>query len=259
MSLDDFGKLFGPAPQRLIADSQLKMVGFESINQITNRGPAMKKATGLTSIWSMGQFPPGDQTVIIVPYRPSTDATFGAIVKDDYFGQVPADRLKQVAGAALFLADGKYRSKIGTSQRRVMPMAASVDFQNNVLTLVSFDLPSHPENHLYLNNAWDLPQKDPFTGDVFNSYNDGPPAPGKRRWGRFTNWKAYLRAGTRHGAIVDAPPAHVPYPGQLRRPGADSPGHDGHQPVRNPQRDVSRQIVALHVPQAPASRLPSLR
>jgi hypothetical protein len=185
MSLDDFGKIFGPAPQRLIADSQLKMVGFESINQITNRGPAMKKATGLTSIWSMGQFPPGDQTVIIVPYRPSTDATFGSIVKADYFGQVPADRLKQVAGAVLFLADGKYRSKIGTSQKRVMPIAASVDFQNNVLTLISFDLPSHPENRLYLNNAWDLPQKDPFTGDVFNSYNDGPPAPGKPPLGPF--------------------------------------------------------------------------
>jgi hypothetical protein len=185
LTLTDFGRIFGPAPQRLISDGQLKMVGFETANQITNRGPAMKKATGLTSIWSMGQFPPGDQTVIIVPYRPSTDATFGSIVKADYFGQVPPERLKQVSGAILFLADGRYRSKIGTSQKRVMPMAASIDFQANVLTLISFDCPSKPENQLYLNNAWDLPQKDPFTGDVFNSYNDGPPAPGKPPLGPF--------------------------------------------------------------------------
>ena len=193
MSLDDFGKIFGPAPQRLIADSHLKMVGFESINQITNRGPAMKKATGLTSIWSMGQFPPGDQTVIIVPYRPSTDATFGSIVKDDYFGPVPADRLKQVAALRCFSPMGNIARKSAPRKGGVMPLAASVDLQNNVLTLVSFDLPSHPETRLYLNNAWDLPQKDPFTGDVFNSYNDGPPAPGSRRWDHSMNWKASRR------------------------------------------------------------------
>jgi hypothetical protein len=181
----EFGRAFGPAPQRLIADGNLKMVGFETANRITNRGPALKKASGLVSIWSMGQFPPGDQTVIIVPYRPSTDSSFGSIVKADYFGQVPPERLKQVSGAVLFLADGRYRSKIGTSQKRVMPIAASMDFQANVLTLISFDLPAHSENQLYLNNAWDLPQKDPFTGDVFNSYNDGPPAPGKPPLGPF--------------------------------------------------------------------------
>jgi hypothetical protein len=36
----------------------------------------------------------------------------------------------------------------------------------------------------YVNSMWEV-QREPFKGDVINSYNDGPPAPGKPPLGPF--------------------------------------------------------------------------
>ena len=82
-------------------------------------------------------------------------------------------------------ADGNYRSKIGISQRRARNVLGSIDFQNNVLTLVQFSMPADPTQELYMNNQWGGPSAEPYKGDVANSYNDGPPAPGKKGLGPF--------------------------------------------------------------------------
>ncbi len=73
-----------------------------------------------------------------------------------------------------FTCDGKYRSKIGLSPLIAKPIAASFDFQNNVLTLI---LPHVEKNASYVNSKWEI-QKEPYKGDVINSYNDGPLADG---------------------------------------------------------------------------------
>ena len=65
-------------------------------------------------------------------------------------------------------------------------MLGSIDFQNHVLTLVSFSMPADPAKELYMNNQWGGPLAEPYRGDVANSYNDGPPAPEKRAWVRST-------------------------------------------------------------------------
>ena len=185
LDADAFGKLFGAEAQAALGDGKLKLVGYESANTITNRGAALKKETGLVSIWILGMFMPGPETVIIIPYRGGDEAELGPVVKDDYFGKVPAERLHITPEAILFRGDGQNRGKIGTSQRRAKPVAGSIDYQAGVLTLVSFDLPEKPTEQLYLNNAWSLPQEKPFVGDPFNSYNDGPPGPGKPPLGPF--------------------------------------------------------------------------
>ena len=184
-SLDQFGQIFGPAPQMIVAENQLKFVGFETANTIINRGAAMKKETGLVSIWSMGQFAPSDQTVIIAPFRPSLDTALTPPIKSDYFGAVPPDRLMAISGAFLFRGDGRYRLKIGLGPGVARSMAGSIDLQNGLLTLISYDVPGKADQQLYVNNAWDLPQKQPYVGDLFNTYNDGSPAPGKPPLGPF--------------------------------------------------------------------------
>jgi hypothetical protein len=50
------------------------------------------------------------------------------------------------------------------------------------LTIVTFTRPAGSER--YVNSMWEV-QKEPFAGDVINSYNDGPPAPGKPPLGPF--------------------------------------------------------------------------
>jgi hypothetical protein len=47
----------------------------------------------------------------------------------------------------------------------------SFDFENNILTLLICRQPEGKTD--YVNSAWEI-QKDPFSGDALNSYNDGP-------------------------------------------------------------------------------------
>ncbi len=181
----DLCSAFGPAAAEIIAGQGVKRVGYETINTITNRGPAMTKEKGLVSIWMLGMMNCGPKSVVIVPYKPGDEAQLGPVVKSDYFGPIPPDRLKVLPEAILFRGDGEYRSKIGTSQRRAKNVLGSIDFGQGVLTLVEFTMPDDPTQHLYMNNSWGLDQPEPYVGDVANSYNDGPPEPGKPGLGAF--------------------------------------------------------------------------
>jgi len=185
LGAEQFGKLFGDDARKALDRSALKLIGYETENTIINRGAPMTKEKGLVAIWSLGQFPPGPQTQIIIPFKPGKQSKLGPIVKSDYFGSVPPDRLKVGTDVIQFLGDGNFRSKIGISQQRVRNVAGAIDRSRGVLTLVHFTLPEDPARRPYLNNAWDLPQREPYVGDVFNSYNDGPPAPGKPALGGF--------------------------------------------------------------------------
>lgn len=181
-------ELLGAEAAALIGDpqsSRLKMVGFATQNSITNVGPALTKEGGLLSIWTLGQFPPGPETIIVVPYKPGDDAELGPVVTSDYFGPVPAERLQVTPGAVLFRGDGHFRAKIGISPQRARPVGGSIDFANNVLTIVHYTLPGDAAAQLYINNTWVLPQAEPYRGDAFNSYNDGPAQPGAESLGGF--------------------------------------------------------------------------
>ena len=51
-----------------------------------------------------------------------------------------------------------------------------------MLTLVQYTRPADATS--YVNSMWEI-QREPYQGDVVNSYNDGPPAPGKPPLGPF--------------------------------------------------------------------------
>ena len=118
LGAEDFRQLFGAWAAAAVARSGVKMVAYETQNVVRNLGPALSKDTGLISIWILGMMNAGPETVIMVPYKSGATADLGPAVKSDYFGVVPPDRLKVTPSAVLFRADGKFRSKIGTSQQR---------------------------------------------------------------------------------------------------------------------------------------------
>ena len=185
LGVGDLGKLLGaPAAQKL-AGKSVKLVAYETINRLTNRGEPMSREKGLVSIWILGMQNCGPQSVAIVPYKPGDEASLGPVVKSDYFGPVPPERLKVLPGVVLLRADANYRVKIGISQRRARNVLGSIDFQSGVLTLVHFTMPEDPTQEPYMNNMWGGPHANPYSGDVVNSYNDGPPAPGKKGLGAF--------------------------------------------------------------------------
>lgn len=152
-------------------ENDIQSVAFESENTLTNTGTkAWTKDTGMFSIWILSMLNASEKTTVAIPYKTGPEKDLGPIVTDDYFGKVPTDRLRVKEGLILFKADSKYRSKIGISPRRAKPCLASYDVINGVLTIATFTL---PENGDYVNSKWEI-QKDPFNGDVVNSYNDGP-------------------------------------------------------------------------------------
>ena len=149
----------------------LQVVGFESNNSITNTGNTpWTKEKGLLSIWILSMFNAGNKTTIAVPYKQGNENDLGKLVTDDYFGKVPVDRLKIKNGIIFLNADANYRSKIGISPKRALPILASFDQVNEVLTIAQFSLPEFPAD--YVNSLWEI-QENPFEGDVVNAYNDG--------------------------------------------------------------------------------------
>jgi acetyl esterase/lipase len=181
----DLAGLFGEPAVAAMIGPGVKMVGYETVNTITNQGPPMTKPRGLVSIWVLGMLNAGPENVVIVPYRPGEEADLGPVVKSDYFGPVPPERLKITPQAILFRADGHYRAKLGTSQKRARNLLGSINYADGVLTLVQFTMSEDPGRQDYLNNMWQVPQAKPYVGDVANTYNDGPPEPGKKGLGPF--------------------------------------------------------------------------
>jgi len=152
---------------------ELQTIAYQSENSITNKGDnAWTKDGGLLSVWMLSMFNPTASTTVFIPYK---QRGTGTIVNDDYFGQVPADRLKADNGVIYFKIDGKLRSKIGVSPDRATELCGSYDSEQKVLTLLWSSLPEKAKP--YVNSKWGK-QDDPFKGDAVNSYNDGPVADG---------------------------------------------------------------------------------
>jgi len=178
LALGDPGKMLGIAPT-----SYVRWVGYESRNKITNTSDReWKRDSGLLSAWILGMFSPSPGTTVVVPYKVGPDEKYGPVVNDTYFGKVPSDRLKVTPGVIYFKGDGLHRSKIGLSPRRSLGVLGSYDAENETLTIVQFRQPKNVVE--YVNSMWEI-QKEPFTGDAVNSYNDGPASPGAAPLGPF--------------------------------------------------------------------------
>ena len=168
---------------RLAEDDHIKVVGYQTVNTLTNNGDVdWKKETGLLSIWLLGMFNPSDATTIVIPYLDGPEDKLGPVVNDDYFGKVPPARLKIKPGVLFFRGDGNRRNKIGLGPARAKDIAGSYDETTNTLTIVRYEKPVNVSD--YVNSRWEI-QQEPYKGDVINSYNDGPTTPGGAPLGPF--------------------------------------------------------------------------
>jgi hypothetical protein len=159
------------------------LVAYESENAVTNAGKdRWTKETGLLSVWILGMFNPSPATTIVVPIVAGPESRLGTKVTSDYFGAVPADRLRVLDRVVYFSGDGRFRSKIGIGPRRSRGVLGSYDAARQVLTIVQFSQPAQVTD--YVNSLWRI-QDEPFAGDAANAYNDGPPAPGAKPLGPF--------------------------------------------------------------------------
>ncbi len=152
----------------------VQTMSYESHNRLENKGNDFRKESGLLSIWLLGMMTPSDSTTVIIPFHPVEGAA--SLITSDYFGDIPADRLTIKDSVLFFRCDGRYRSKIGLPPSIAKPMAASFDASRNILSFIIFPV---NEDGMYVNSKWEI-QKEPYKGDVVNSYNDGPLANGEQ-------------------------------------------------------------------------------
>lgn len=161
----------------------LQIAGYETDNKITNVGQgAWKPETGLLSIWILGMYNPSPTTTVCIPFKPGPETKLGPKVNDSYFGKVPAEYLKVEENRLFFRGDGTRRGKIGLTPQRSVGIAGSYDADGKVLNIVTYNVQNAPNG--FVNSMWEL-QKQPYAGDVINSYNDGSPEPGAAPLGPF--------------------------------------------------------------------------
>jgi len=153
-------------------DSSVKWVAFETNNTLINNGTkAWTKESGTLSIWILSMLNPIENGSAIIPYKSGDNKTLGPIATTNYFGEIPADRIKTKDGILYFKVDGKHRSKLGLAYKRATTFAGSYDITNKTLTILQLSLPENEKE--YINQLWEV-QKEPYKGDAINSYNDGP-------------------------------------------------------------------------------------
>jgi hypothetical protein len=155
----------------LTLENSVKVVGYQTSNSLTNKGKQeWNEKTGMPCVWILDMFKPSAKTAIVLPYHTDVVDKGSKAATTDYFGEIPADRLKYNNGILLFKADGKKRGKLGLTPKRAKPMAGSFDAEKNILTITMFDV---DPNGKYLNQEWNT-TRPPFSGDAVNAYNDGP-------------------------------------------------------------------------------------
>jgi len=153
-------------------DSSVKWVAFKTNNTLINNGKkAWTKESGTLSIWILSMLNPIENGSAIIPYKSGDNKTLGPIATTNYFGEIPADRIKSKDGILYFKVDGKHRSKLGLAYKRATTFAGSYDITNKTLTILQLSLPEKEKE--YINQLWEV-QKEPYKGDAINSYNDGP-------------------------------------------------------------------------------------
>jgi hypothetical protein len=155
----------------ITVDPALNMVAYQTENTITNLNDfEWTKETGAICIWILDMFNPAPKAVTFIPFNEGDEAAMGKVVTSDYFGEVPADRLKTTGNLIYLKTDGNYRSKLGLNAKRTKSIAGNYDPDSKRLTITTFDV---DKDAVYLNQEWN-PAKNPLTGDALNAYNDGP-------------------------------------------------------------------------------------
>ncbi|HET6163163.1 MAG TPA: DUF6786 family protein [Planctomycetota bacterium] len=147
-----------------------KFVAFRTTNKVTNEAKVALPADALVAPWVLGQFRPSPKTTVLLPYQGAE-----GVIKKDYFGVVPPDRLALVpegdGGVARFKGDAQLRSKIGVSAAGALGWLGAWDAQHKVLTLVNHSLP--PAGAVVPDCNWTVPNPRAKSGDVATSYNHG--------------------------------------------------------------------------------------
>ena len=162
-------------PFTMEAAGQVDFVGFESRTHLRNIGrQPFKRETGALALWTTGQFPSHERTVVMLPYRTGPEEKLGPPVSTAYFKLLNPGREKMLGdywsaedGCAFLRANGDVLTKLELPSRRALGRLASIDLASGELCLVQSDV--YPE--LDYPSSVVLPYEgDPYEGGALSSF-----------------------------------------------------------------------------------------
>jgi hypothetical protein len=144
---------------------EVKSVGFQSINTITNVGKDWSEENGLIAPWILGMFPGSDNSFAVFPFEVVTE---DSLIVSTYLNDLDKYRLKKGDNAIYYMTDGKFRSKIGLKAWNARPIIGNYDSENKILTIINYFL--NPKGRYLSCN--EIEEAVLFGGDAVNCYND---------------------------------------------------------------------------------------
>ena len=161
-------------PYTLGLSDKIESVGFETNTWVKNTGDQpFTRQEGAVGVWTLGQFPAKQNSVIMVPFRSGSDSALGPVLNTEYFNTDMIDTTKAPSGhsyddywkvaknVALVKASGSVQTKIEMNPKRAMGKLASVDLKNSGMTIVEFRM--YPEL-AYTASYWLPYDGDPYDG-----------------------------------------------------------------------------------------------
>lgn len=154
-----------------IPDS-VKMVAFQSVNRITNKGDkAWDANSGYLNLSVMSCFHANKSTYAFIPYRQGTAEKLGDIIVDTYNETVGTDRLSIAPDFVRMRVDANKIGEITMNPKRTKGIMGSYDSERNILTIVTFVLPANAKKYMPANLRR---TNDLFDGDALSVFNSGP-------------------------------------------------------------------------------------
>ena len=154
-----------------IPDS-VKMVAFQSVNRITNKGDKTWSAqTGYLNLSVMSCFHANKSTYAFIPYKQGAAKELGDIIVDTYNETVGTDRLSIAPDFVRMRVDANKIGEITMNPKRTKGIIGSYDSERNILTIVTFVLPGNAKKYMPANLRR---TNDIFDGDAISVFNNGP-------------------------------------------------------------------------------------
>ena len=185
LSAGDCRELFGQSAAKTISQSGVKMVAYETDQSNNQPRSGHEQGKGADLDLDAGHVQCGSENrgACALQIRRSVATRPGG--PERLFRQNPARAAENPARGGPV----PRRRPVPLEDRNLAAprrdMVGSIDYLAEVLTLVKFSMPAIPADNLYMSNLWGGPLDQPYVGDVMNSYNDGPPEPGKKGMGAF--------------------------------------------------------------------------
>ena len=167
-------------PYALGFGHKIESVGFETNTWVRNVGDKpLTRESGAIGVWTLGQFPAKDHSVIIVPFRSGPDSLLGPVLNTEYFKTDMIDTTKAPRGHtygdywevkedfALVKANGSVMTKIEMGPKRSLGRLASVDLQEFEMTIVEFRM--YPELD-YVASYWLPYDANPYDGAAISVF-----------------------------------------------------------------------------------------